>query len=150
LSAGPDLTHVASRARIAGGMLENDTANMAAWVTHAQSLKPGSLMGSLTQFTGEELLAPVAYLPLIEVFPMRLDTKSLVEARTLEVLALTMIGDGVLALLQPERHMLLWRRGPRPWREVNRYFLDRPMLTRLVGAATVAAGLWLANRQNER
>jgi cytochrome c oxidase subunit 2 len=43
-SVGPDLTHVASRARIAGGMLENNTANMAAWVTHAQSLKPGSLM----------------------------------------------------------------------------------------------------------
>jgi hypothetical protein len=81
---------------------------------------------------------------------MRLDTKSLVEARTLEVLALTMIGDGVLALLQPERHMLLWRRGPRPWRELSQYFLDRPMLTRVVGAATVVAGLWLANRQNER
>jgi hypothetical protein len=73
-----------------------------------------------------------------------------VEARTLEVLALTMIGDGVLALLQPERHMLLWRRGPRPWRELSQYFLDRPMLTRVVGAATVVAGLWLANRQNER
>jgi hypothetical protein len=81
---------------------------------------------------------------------MRLDTRRLVEARTLEVLALTMIGDGVLALLQPERHMLLWRRGPRPWREVSQYFLERPMLTRVVGVASVAAGLWLANRQNAR
>lgn len=81
---------------------------------------------------------------------MRLDTKSLVEARTLEVLALTMIGDGVLALLQPERHMLLWRRGPRPWRELSQYFLDRPMLTRAVGAASVAVGLWLADRQKAR
>lgn len=88
--------------------------------------------------------------PLNEVSLMRLDTRRLVEARTLEVLALTMIGDGVLALLQPERHMLLWRRGPRPWREVSQYFLDRPALTRVVGLACVAGGLWLANRQQGR
>ncbi|HEX3596286.1 MAG TPA: c-type cytochrome [Polyangiaceae bacterium] len=61
-NVGPDLTHVASRHRIAGGALENDTANLAAWITHAQSLKPGCQMPDLTRFSGEELLALVAYL----------------------------------------------------------------------------------------
>lgn len=58
---GPDLTHVASRHWIAGGALQNDTANLSAWVTHAQSLKPGAKMPNLTQFTGEDLRALVAY-----------------------------------------------------------------------------------------
>jgi cytochrome c oxidase subunit 2 len=59
---GPDLTHVGGRQRIAGGALENDTANLAAWVTDAQSLKPGSHMPTLKQMRGEDLRAIVAYL----------------------------------------------------------------------------------------
>ena len=59
---GPDLTHVASRQTIAAGALPNDTADLAAWITHAQSLKPGGLMPDLPQFTGKELRALVAYL----------------------------------------------------------------------------------------
>jgi cytochrome c oxidase subunit II len=43
-SIGPDLTHVGSRERIAGGAFDNNKANLTAWVTHAQSLKPGSRM----------------------------------------------------------------------------------------------------------
>lgn len=61
-AVGPDLTHLGSRARIAGGAFANTTANLSAWVTDAQSLKPGSQMPSLRQFSGEELRALVAYL----------------------------------------------------------------------------------------
>jgi cytochrome c oxidase subunit II len=65
-SAGPDLTHVASRKHIAGGMLLNNRANLQAWVTHAQSLKPGARMPSLTQFDGAELNALVTYLQTLQ------------------------------------------------------------------------------------
>jgi cytochrome c oxidase subunit II len=61
-TVGPDLTHLASRRTIAGGMLPNDTANLSAWITHAQSLKPGAQMPDMTQFTGEHLHEIVAYL----------------------------------------------------------------------------------------
>lgn len=61
-SAGPDLTHVASRARIAGGTLENNKANLMAWIIKAQSLKPGSHMPDLVQFDSEQLHALAAYL----------------------------------------------------------------------------------------
>ncbi len=59
---GPDLTHVASRERIAGGAFPNDTATLAAWVVHAQDLKPGAQMPDLPQLTGEQLTALTAYL----------------------------------------------------------------------------------------
>lgn len=65
-SVGPDLTHVASREYIAGGMLKNNTANLAGWIIDAQSHKPGSRMPNLTQYTGEELRALVAYLQSLE------------------------------------------------------------------------------------
>lgn len=61
-TVGPDLTHIGSRKRIAANMLENNTANMAAWVTHARALKPGVVMPNVTQFDGDELRAIVAYL----------------------------------------------------------------------------------------
>jgi cytochrome c oxidase subunit 2 len=59
---GPDLTHIGSRAGIASNSLRNNTANLAAWVTHAQSLKPYAGMPNITAFSGDELRALVAYL----------------------------------------------------------------------------------------
>jgi len=61
-SVGPDLTHVGSRTRIAGGSFENNTANLAAWITDAQSMKPGAQMPSMRQLPGPDLRALVAYL----------------------------------------------------------------------------------------
>jgi cytochrome c oxidase subunit 2 len=58
----PDLTHLASREGIAANSYKNNQANLEAWVTHAQSLKPGATMPDLTQFTGTDLRALVAYL----------------------------------------------------------------------------------------
>ncbi|HEX6212647.1 MAG TPA: cytochrome c oxidase subunit II [Methylomirabilota bacterium] len=63
---GPELTHLASRRRIAGGMLWNRRADLQAWVTHAQSLKPGAQMPDLAHFTGDELNALVDYLQSLE------------------------------------------------------------------------------------
>ena len=59
---GPDLTHIGGRQRIAANSYINDDANLAAWVTHAQSLKPHVAMPNITQFTGQELNDVVAYL----------------------------------------------------------------------------------------
>ena len=58
----PDLTHVGSRATIAAGALPNSLGNIEAWITNAQSLKPGARMPSLTQFTGTQLRAMALYL----------------------------------------------------------------------------------------
>lgn len=57
----PDLTHVAGRASIAGG-LRNDTPNRAAWIAHAQALKPGARMASYGHLDAASLDAIGAYL----------------------------------------------------------------------------------------
>jgi cytochrome c oxidase subunit 2 len=58
----PDLTHLASRQLIAANSYKNNDAYLEAWITHAQSLKPGAEMPNLTQFSGEQLHDLVAYL----------------------------------------------------------------------------------------
>ena len=58
----PDLTHIGSRQMIAANVYQNNDAYLEAWITHAQSLKPGSQMPDLTQFSGEQLANLVAYL----------------------------------------------------------------------------------------
>jgi cytochrome c oxidase subunit 2 len=58
----PDLTHIGSRQFIAANSFPNNDAYLEAWITHAQSLKPGAQMPDLTQFNGEQLHDLVAYL----------------------------------------------------------------------------------------
>jgi len=44
---GPNLTHVATRHTIGGGLYPNDTKHLARWIKNARALKPGSLMPTL-------------------------------------------------------------------------------------------------------
>jgi cytochrome c oxidase subunit 2 len=59
---GPELTHVASRRRVAGGMLENTPDNLRTWVVAAQTLKPGAQMPNLPMIDDDQADALVAYL----------------------------------------------------------------------------------------
>lgn len=68
-------------------------------------------------------------------------------ARTAEMAAVFMIGDGLLGLLQPERHVRLWRSKIGAVDLLVRPFADRPGGRRLYGAAQITAGLLLASRQ---
>lgn len=44
---GPNLTHVASRHTIAGGLFPNDARHLARWIKNARKMKPGSAMQTL-------------------------------------------------------------------------------------------------------
>lgn len=59
---GPDLTHVASRRKIASATLANDAQSLLAWIHGAQQLKPGGLMPSTTTLQQADLSALGAYL----------------------------------------------------------------------------------------
>jgi cytochrome c oxidase subunit 2 len=63
---GPDLTHVASRTSLAAGILQNNRANIAAWINSSQQIKPGNLMPSMNMFSGEELSALTAYVASLD------------------------------------------------------------------------------------
>ncbi len=64
-----------------------------------------------------------------------------------ELIAMLAIGDGVIALVAPRRHSLLWRFGPESYRRAMEAFAERPALTRSLALAEVGLGLWLALRQ---
>jgi hypothetical protein len=67
-------------------------------------------------------------------------------ARAAEMAAVFMIGDGLLGLLQPRRHVALWDEDAAGAELLVRPFRDRPTRRRLYGAVQVAAGLALATR----
>jgi hypothetical protein len=67
--------------------------------------------------------------------------------RIKETFAIISIGDGAIELLAPKQHSLLWEAGPESTRKVARFFADNPVYMRLLGAAQIAFGLWLALRQ---
>ena len=67
--------------------------------------------------------------------------------RMKETFAIVTIGDGMIELISPREHSLLWEFGPPKARKVARFFAENPNLMRLLGASQVAFGLWLALRQ---
>lgn len=62
---GPDLTHVAIRRFLGGGVSQNTPANLALWSSRPQSLKPGNRMPD-QQLSQAELQALTAYLGSLE------------------------------------------------------------------------------------
>jgi hypothetical protein len=66
--------------------------------------------------------------------------------RIAEVVAMLIIGEGVLTIIAPRRHSLLWKYGPEGYRRAIEAFAEHPTLTRLVAAAEAGLGIWLALR----
>ena len=67
--------------------------------------------------------------------------------RAKETFAIIAIGDGLIEVLAPREHSLLWDVGPEGARRVARFFAENPNHMRLLGASQVAFGIWLALRQ---
>jgi cytochrome c oxidase subunit 2 len=57
----PDLTHLASRSKIAAGTLPNTPGHLAGWIVDSQHIKPGNAMPP-TSLSGEDLQALLSYL----------------------------------------------------------------------------------------
>jgi len=71
-------------------------------------------------------------------------------ARGAEMAAMFMIGDGLLGLLQPRRHVGLWASEALGAEAVVRPFDGRPGARRLYGLVQIAAGVALAARQRAK
>lgn len=59
---GPDLTHVGARRSLGAGVLPNNAAAFARWITENQHIKPENLMPAFEIFTKQELAALSRYL----------------------------------------------------------------------------------------
>lgn len=64
-SVAPDLTHLASRASLASGTLENTRGNLAAWIVDPQRTKPGTRMPA-THLDRESLEALLGFLEALK------------------------------------------------------------------------------------
>lgn len=64
-----------------------------------------------------------------------------------ESLAILMVGDALLTLVDPQRHCRLWMKGPEGWRNFIRLFVEHPNLTRGLALAELGLGVCLAERQ---
>ena len=60
-TAGPDLTHLASRRQLAAGLLDNTPQNLARWLKNPQQLKPGCQMPNFS-LSDDQVTQLVAYL----------------------------------------------------------------------------------------
>ncbi len=74
-------------------------------------------------------------------------TSNLATRRLVQLGALFLIGDGVMGLLKPRWHSLLWHFGPELARAVTEELADHPKTARSVYLAEVALGIVLAARQ---
>ena len=64
-----------------------------------------------------------------------------------EICALTLVGDGILTAIDPKRHLTMWRVGPKACTRAVDTLLRHPRLTRAIGVAAAAGGIWWASRQ---
>ena len=69
------------------------------------------------------------------------------QRRLLELAGLILIGDGLMGLLQPRRHSLLWHVGPQLAKAVTEELADHPQTARTIYAAELAVGVALATFQ---
>ena len=67
--------------------------------------------------------------------------------RLKELVAIALIGDGVVGLAAPRRHSLLWDFGPWWYRQALEALASRPGLVRALAAVEAVGGLWLALSQ---
>lgn len=68
-------------------------------------------------------------------------------SRAAEMAAIFMVGDGMIGLLQPRRHVDLWKDDALGTEKLVKPFVDRPGRRRLYAVVQIAAGLALAARQ---
>jgi uncharacterized protein YjeT (DUF2065 family) len=67
--------------------------------------------------------------------------------RLTEAFAIVTIGDGLIEFLAPHEHARLWVVGPERIRGIATWFVEKPERMRVLGAAQVVLGVWLALRQ---
>jgi uncharacterized protein YjeT (DUF2065 family) len=64
--------------------------------------------------------------------------------RAKHFMAMVLIGDGVMALVNPRKDAKAWKKGPRLWRWAMHELSTRPALTRVIGVAQIAGGIFWA------
>jgi hypothetical protein len=73
--------------------------------------------------------------------------KALISRWAKESLAMMMVGDALVTLVDPQRHCRLWMKGPEKWREFISLLVQHPGITRGLALGELGVGMWLAEKQ---
>lgn len=65
------------------------------------------------------------------------------QRKAMNLMAMGLIGDGLLTTVQPRRETVLWENGPAMCQRVMSFAAERPKLTRAFGLVELGLGLWL-------
>lgn len=63
--------------------------------------------------------------------------------------AMVMIGDGVMAIVNPKHDARAWEKGPKVWQDSMEWLAERPALTRAIGAIQIVGGVLWALSEND-
>jgi hypothetical protein len=74
-------------------------------------------------------------------------SKALISRWAKESLAMIMIGDALVTLVDPQRHCRLWMKGPEKWRQFVGLFVEHPGISRGLAFGELGLGMWLAEKQ---
>ncbi|CAN5440671.1 hypothetical protein BH20VER3_BH20VER3_23660 [soil metagenome] len=74
-------------------------------------------------------------------------TNNLIARRLLQLGGLFLIGDGVMGLIKPRWHSLLWQFGPQLARAATEELADHPKTARTIYLAEAAIGVAIASCQ---
>jgi hypothetical protein len=67
--------------------------------------------------------------------------------RIKDLIAMVLVGDGVLTFIAARNRALLWRFGPERLRKSTSWQANHPLYMRLEAIASIGIGVWLALRQ---
>ena len=73
--------------------------------------------------------------------------KDLAWRRAIQFGALFLIGDGIMGLIKPRWHSLLWRCGPQLAKAATEELADHPKTARAIYMAEAIAGIAIASLQ---
>src|SRR5438270_12608971 len=85
--------------------------------------------------------------PVRSCFPsqfFRLNS-SFMKSRLLELIGLVLIGDGLMGMLRPRRHSLLWHVGPQLAKAMTEELAEHSQTARAIYAAELALGVAVAS-----
>jgi hypothetical protein len=74
-------------------------------------------------------------------------TNNLILRRVIQLGALFLIGDGVMGLIKPRWHSLLWHVGPQLVRAATEELAEHPKTARTIYLAEAALGIAIASLQ---
>lgn len=74
-------------------------------------------------------------------------TNNLILRRIIQLGALVLVGDGVMGLIKPRWHSLLWHFGPQLARAATEELAEHPKTARTIYLAEAAVGIAIASLQ---